>query len=83
MGESFSTGDRPRIVCRATGTAPIARMDLIKNNKFLYAVTPNKETAEFTYQDKDAKKGESYYYVRLVQSDGQMAWSSPVWVKVE
>ena len=25
--------------------------------------------------------GESYYYVRLIQADDQMAWSSPIWVK--
>jgi len=83
MGESFTSSGRPRIVCRAAGTAPIARIDLIKNNKFLYSVTPGKDTAEFTYEDKDAAKGESYYYVRLEQTDGQMAWSSPVWVKMD
>jgi hypothetical protein len=25
----------------------------------------------------------SWYYARVVQEDGQMAWSSPVWVTVE
>ena len=29
-------------------------------------------------------KGEkaSYYYVRVIQKDGQMAWASPIWVHV-
>ncbi len=83
MGEAFSTVARPKIVCRAAGTAPISKIELIKNNKFLYTISPNKETAEFTYEDKDVKPGESYYYVRLQQSDGQMAWSSPVWVTIQ
>ena len=25
--------------------------------------------------------GESYYYVRVIQVDDQMAWSSPIWVR--
>jgi hypothetical protein len=28
----------------------------------------------------DAQPGENYYYVRVIQKDGQMAWSSPIWV---
>jgi hypothetical protein len=24
--------------------------------------------------------GVSFYYVRVMQRDGQMAWSSPIWV---
>ena len=31
--------------------------------------------------DADPIRGkESYYYVRVVQMDGQIAWSSPIWV---
>ena len=83
MGEAFTTSERPKIICRATGTAPIAKIELIKNNKFIYSITPKKEIADFTYEDKDFRKGESYYYVRLQQTDGQIAWSSPVWVTRE
>ena len=28
-----------------------------------------------------AEGGWSYYFVRVVQSDGHMAWSSPIWVE--
>jgi hypothetical protein len=27
--------------------------------------------------------GENRYYLRIEQTDGNMAWSSPVWVKVK
>jgi hypothetical protein len=43
-----------------------------------------KEEAEsrFGWEDPAPLKGEkaSYYYVRIVQKDGQMAWGSPIWV---
>jgi len=31
----------------------------------------------------DEPDGSAYYYVRVIQIDGEMAWSSPVWVKAE
>ena len=35
---------------------------------------------DFSYIDKDPIGGVSPYWVRMVQSDGGMAWSSPVYV---
>ena len=32
------------------------------------------------YTDATPVVGESYYYVRITQIDGEMAWSSPIWV---
>jgi hypothetical protein len=37
----------------------------------------------FAYTDADTKSGEAYYYVRVQQQNGQIAWSSPIWVKYE
>lgn len=34
----------------------------------------------FEYSDHDDPKPGDYYYVRVVQVDGAMAWSSPFWV---
>jgi len=28
----------------------------------------------------DERPGPAWYYVRVFQTDGEMAWSSPVWV---
>jgi len=33
------------------------------------------------YTDMDAKQGKSsYYYVRVEQADGNLAWASPMWI---
>jgi len=34
----------------------------------------------FTVTDMDQLPGETSYYVRVTQTDGQQAWSSPIWV---
>ena len=38
---------------------------------------------ETSYTDEDPPDGEVRYYIRVEQEDGNMAWSSPVWVTVE
>jgi len=39
-------------------------------------------TREFTgeWEDSELRAGTSYYYARVIQVDGEMAWSSPVFV---
>ncbi len=38
------------------------------------------DNVEFTFCDEDADYGEHSYYVRVLQEDGEMAWSSPIYV---
>jgi len=35
---------------------------------------------KFAYADQEITPGESYYYVRAEQQDGQLAWISPIWI---
>lgn len=35
---------------------------------------------KFSYTDTNPRKGENYYYLRVTQLNGQMAWSSPIWM---
>lgn len=39
------------------------------------------KSIQFTYTDESPEKGPNPYWVRVVQSDGNMAWSSPVYVE--
>ncbi len=38
------------------------------------------EHYETSFDFHDSGAGPDYYYVRVVQANGQMAWSSPIWV---
>ncbi len=42
-----------------------------------------KMAAEFQGQFTDAKPqaGTHYYYLRVMQTDDELAWASPIWVK--
>jgi len=80
QGDIFKTEGRPKLQVRVEGTAPVEKIEIVKNNKFVFSDKPKKASVQLTYEDSDSKPGESYYYVRVEQADGQMAWSSPMWI---
>jgi hypothetical protein len=36
---------------------------------------------EFTFTDGQSGSATDWYYVRVFQTNGSMAWSSPIWVR--
>jgi len=83
MGDIFATKSQPKLMVKVLGTAKIKQIDVIKNNTYIFKVNPNEKIASFEYVDNSVKPGENYYYVRAEQEDGQLAWSSPIWVRYE
>ena len=56
---------------------------MIKNNQSVYTVGPGKREVSFAYRDVGAQPGDSYYYLRVQQEDGQMAWVTPIWMSYQ
>jgi hypothetical protein len=80
MGESFNVSGAPIFTVRLWGTAPFQNVVLVKDGTAVYSTSGDRVIA-FTYQDQTAVKGKSsYYYVRGLQTDGQIVWVSPMWV---
>ena len=79
MGDAF-TAQSAVFHVKVQGTGPIESVEIISNGKFVYKTEPKAATAEFDYSDTAAGTGESWYYVRVMQMDRNMAWSSPMWV---
>ncbi len=81
MGEEFSVSSAPSITVKLIGTAPFSKVQVIKDNNYVYSVEPKTKVVSFTWQDNAAAKGKtSYYYVRGEQDDGQLVWVSPMWI---
>ncbi len=86
MGAEVSlAGDAPRALwVRAEGTAPVREVSIVKNGAAVNAIGGNGESFEARWTDPAGReRAADYYYVRLVQEDGEMAWSSPIWVDAE
>jgi len=86
MGEHFmgdvlsSSGLLPLLRVKARGTSIISKVDMLKDGKVIHSAEPNQQEVELEYQDPGADGGRHYYYVRLMQKDGMIAWSSPLFI---
>jgi hypothetical protein len=83
MGEEFAMSGTPRLRAKIIGTDQLLKVDVVRNNEFLYSPTPNGKEIDFEYQDRSPKPGTNYYYVRVIQQDHNLAWSSPIWINVK
>lgn len=67
------------IEAEVTGTAPLARIELVRDGEVICA-KPCSGMCETLAVEDAGPDGPCFYYLRAIQSDGEMAWSSPVWV---
>jgi hypothetical protein len=81
MGDIFDAQENLPLDVKVIGTGPIERIEVIRNNQFVHTARPGRAAAEFSFRDNAPPAGESYYYVRVEQANGQLAWSSPIWVR--
>ena len=81
MGDEFEAREAPRLEVKLVGTAPFAKVHVIKDNRYAYTTEPRSAAVDFTWRDTAAQAGKtSYYYVRGEQSDGEVVWASPMWI---
>lgn len=98
MGSEVSLSEHPelassrRIKASVSATAPIDRIEVLRNNKVVHSVSPGTLDAELDWEDTDPladvnlpPAGHSdvpftFYYLRVTQSDRHQAWASPVWI---
>lgn len=64
------------------GTDSIEKAELVKNGVIIYTTGGTGDKAEFKIKDVPGRKKHNYYYARMRQKDGEMAWLSPIFVKV-
>ncbi|HYM12291.1 MAG TPA: hypothetical protein VEU62_16265 [Bryobacterales bacterium] len=83
MGEAFTASSPPVFTVRLFGTAPFQAVTVVKDSNIVYS-TSGDRVVSFSWQDQTAQKGKtSYYYVRGLQTDGQIVWVSPMWVTLQ
>ena len=80
MGGEVTTHEAPEFGVRVHGTAPIARVDILRGDRLAHTERPGELDPEFHWTDPDPQPGETPYYVRVTQHDDALAWSSPVYV---
>jgi len=82
MGDEFDAQGPVKLKVLVHGTRPIAKVDVIKDFVYVYSTEPNRAKVEFEWTDGESRgPGLSWYYVRAIQDDGELAWASPMWVR--
>jgi hypothetical protein len=72
----------------------IKRIEIIRNGEVLKTFTPKDNRYEFTYDDMqpldkhalETKNQEFpfvYYFLKITESSGHTAWSSPIWIEMQ
>lgn len=87
MGTEWKGGETEhKLHVYARGTKPILLVEAWKNGRMLYRWNPNPAKREFRVDFTDPSAPylrENWWYVRVTQEDGEIAWSSPVWFVYE
>jgi hypothetical protein len=84
-----------RIGFKANGTDLLQTVEIIRNNQVLFREDLGSEDVELSWTDEEdfsrialegTRWGEApfvFYYARVTQADGEMGWTSPVWVQTD
>lgn len=83
LGTEIALSGKPALKFSIDGTAEISRVTLVRNEQNYQQWEPKAKSFEQAFTDEAPIAGENRYYLRVEQKDGNMAWSSPVWVQVK
>jgi hypothetical protein len=75
-------GTAKEVVCCATVHAvePVCLIEIIKDGRVVWSAEFNHLDVTTHWRDPEPPNDEHYYYLHVVQIDGHMAWSSPIWI---
>lgn len=71
------------------GTAPLTNVEILRNGKVIHDFKPTADVLEFEFDDTEPlmkhllgeERPQCFYYLRIRQKDGHMAWTSPIWIE--
>ncbi|GAF78628.1 unnamed protein product, partial [marine sediment metagenome] len=76
-------GQADEVECEVAvhGEDRIALVEIVKDGKVAWSHECNALDVSLTWRDPNRPAREHYYYLHVVQADGQQAWSSPIWIR--
>lgn len=80
MGEEARISHAPRFKLNIIGRKPIDTVEIVRNGEFIFTAKPARDRVTLEFTDAQFPAGEAYYYLRVKQTDGNLAWSSPIWI---
>jgi hypothetical protein len=81
MGDDFTANGAPSLQFTVHGTNDLAKIVILKDSKVVETIRPRGRDHRGTWTDPAAGTGTHYYYIRVEQTDGELAWASPLWIR--
>lgn len=73
-------GSSAKLSIHVMGTSALHKVTVVKDCSDYREYRPKGCRFDVAFEDSGPENGETLYYIRVVQDDGHMAWSSPIWV---
>ena len=80
QGDEVALSGGFKLSVKVIGTTGIRQVTVVKNQEFVHTRQKLRQETSFTFVDNQKGRGEDFYYVRVEQNNGAVAWSSPIWV---
>jgi hypothetical protein len=80
MGDELKTNAAPALQINVEGTGDLAKVEVLRDSKVVHTVRPKGRAYRGAWTDPSPEAGAHYYYVRVLQADGEIAWASPLWI---
>ncbi len=80
MGQKGKS-DEAEVEATVHAVTELARLEVIRNGEVVHAVGVDGLDAELEWDDPEPVGERAWYYLHVIQRDGEEAWSSPVWLR--
>ncbi|HYV38559.1 MAG TPA: hypothetical protein VE988_22940, partial [Gemmataceae bacterium] len=80
MGDEFKASGAPKLDIEVIGTNTIAKIDILRDSEVVQTIYPKADRYTGNWTDLRPAAGTHYYYIRVLQTDEQLAWASPMWI---
>ncbi len=81
MGSQINADGELAFEVEAVSHCPVVRLDLVREGQDAQALRPGQR--DVCWRPREPRSSANpWYYVRAVLQDGQLAWSSPIWISV-
>ena len=81
MGDETKTNTPPTFKINVHGTNSIAKIDMLRDSEVIATLNPKGPALDTQWTDPSPQQGNHYYYIRVLQTDNEIAWGSPIWVE--
>lgn len=79
MGDDVVVNGAPKFDIHVVGTGKIAKIDVLRDSAVIETLKPGAAGYKGAWTDSNPRDGIHYYYIRVLQEDGEIAWGSPMW----